>query len=70
MSSRSSVSRVVAGVVLVLCAAGAGAREPWIITEPTVVSTPMSVGDVIVLGGGSLIVTGVPYPMGARSAGP
>lgn len=35
---------------------------PWIIDHPVTVTAPMDVGDVIVVTGGSLVVTGVPEP--------
>ncbi|MBI2839913.1 MAG: hypothetical protein HYX75_16485 [Acidobacteria bacterium] len=59
MSSRGGILVVVAS----LCAAGlAQPADPWFITSPVTVSTPMEVGDVIVASGGSLVVTGVPEP--------
>ena len=50
-----------------LAAAGTGpplktAGEPWIIDGPVVIHDPLAVGDVIIVGGGSLHVAGVPEP--------
>lgn len=53
---------------LMLLAAPAMAVEPWIITDDVVVSEPMDVGDVIVIGGASLTVRDVGEP-GLRVTG-
>lgn|GEM_PF-2725308 len=42
--------------------------EPWIIDGPVVIHDPISVGDVIIVAGGSLHVVGVPEP-GLQVAG-
>jgi len=49
-------------LVAVTVATVAGAADPWIITDQVVISEPTRVGDVIVLGHGSLTVRGVPEP--------
>lgn len=46
----------------------AQAADPWIIDRAVTVTSPMDVGDVIVVSGGSLIVSGVPEP-GFRVSG-
>jgi hypothetical protein len=38
------------------------AEDPWIISSPVTVIEPQEVGDVLVVSGGSLMVTGVPEP--------
>lgn len=48
--------------VLTLSVAPAIAVDPWIITDDVVVSEPMDVGDVIVIGGASLTVRNVGEP--------
>ena len=45
-----------------------GSGEPWIIDGPVVIHEPLSVGDVIIVGGGALHVVGVPEP-GLQVAG-
>jgi hypothetical protein len=49
-------------VIVVFLSASAAAQVPWVIAEPVMVTQPVSVGDVIVVGGGSLTVEGVPEP--------
>ncbi|TAM49952.1 MAG: hypothetical protein EPN53_07985 [Acidobacteria bacterium] len=50
-------------LALLLWPAWAGAAgQPWVITTPVTVTSPMDVGDVLVADGGSLTVTGVPDP--------
>lgn len=59
-----------AAVLSVMAAVPLGADEPprapfddpWVITAPVVIGEPMLLGDVIIVGGGSLHVTGVPDP--------
>lgn len=48
--------------LLVLSAAAAPAADPWIITGEVVLTEPAEVGDVIIVGGGSLTVRDVPEP--------
>ncbi|MGE5236071.1 MAG: hypothetical protein ACM3O7_06975 [Acidobacteriota bacterium] len=57
-----------AGAGLVLAGPVAGAQQPWVISGPVTVTQPVEVGDVLVVSGGSLTVTGVPEP-GFRLAG-
>jgi len=62
--------------LLLACALAAAATvpplktsgEPWIIDGPVVIHDPISVGDVIIVAGGSLHVVGVPEP-GLQVAG-
>ena len=56
------------GLTVALVPAATAADPPWIISQPTTVTAPMDVGDVIVVDGGSLTVTGVPEP-GFRLSG-
>ncbi len=52
-----------AAVLLVLvCAGAAAAAEPWFVDHPVTITQPTELGDVIVVSGGSLTVTGVPEP--------
>lgn len=44
------------------------ATEPWIIDRAVTITEPTDVGDVVVVSGGSLVVTGVPEP-GFRVSG-
>jgi hypothetical protein len=52
----------------VLPAGTAPAADPWVITGAEVIAEPMEIGDVILVGDGSLTVTGVPEP-GLRISG-
>jgi hypothetical protein len=62
-------TRIVALVfAMALAPIATAADPPWIISQPTTVTAPMDVGDVIVVDGGSLTVTGVPEP-GFRLSG-
>jgi hypothetical protein len=54
--------RAIILVALTLSATPASAVDPWIITGDVVVSEPMDVGDVIVVGGASLTVRDVGEP--------
>ncbi len=49
-------------------AAAAQASAPWIISTPVTVTQPTEVGDVVIVSGGDLLITGVPEP-GFRMAG-
>ena len=55
-------------LALALPSPAAAPNEPWIISQPVTVTAPRDVGDVIVVDGGSLTVTGVPEP-GFRLSG-
>ena len=45
-----------------VCACGAFATDPWIISTPVTITQPTAVGDVVVVSGGSLEVRNVPAP--------
>lgn len=56
------LTRLLPTTVLALAAGIGWAADPWVITGDVVISEPTQVGDVIVLGDGSLTVRGVGAP--------
>ncbi len=55
-------------VLVVATSAGAQTPSPWVIATPVTITQPTEVGDVVIVSGGDLVVTGVPEP-GFRIAG-
>ncbi len=69
MNPRPTLGVLALAVVVFAVTAGAAAEdEPWIITQPVVVTEPAEVGHVIILSGGSLTVRDLPEP-GLRVTG-
>lgn len=68
MKKHENVGRVLLVILVVLLALPGLAAEPWIISSDEVITAPAEVGDVILVGDGSLVVTGVGEP-GLRVSG-
>ncbi len=66
--SFSRIALIAVGLVAVGAASVAADDEPWIITDPVVLTEPAELGHVIVLSGGSLTVRDLPEP-GLRMSG-
>ncbi len=65
---RKKVVGSVAVCMFVAASAFASAAGPWVVTTPVAVTDPVELGDVIVVSGGVLHISGVPEP-GVRLAG-
>ena len=63
-----NIPRLALFALLVYLPAIAVASEPWVITTPVEVTSPVDVGDVIVASGGRLVVRDLPEP-GLRVSG-
>lgn len=62
MNFRSLFIRALFPITVLAASQTALAEDPWIISSPVTVSEPLEVGDVLVVSGGSLVVSGVPEP--------